>query len=100
MHRTSDNKLVELNDDHDTSCPPFEDEEGLRERKSITRENGFVCLAVGESVEVAAELKYTGNGVDLAEGGKYCINLRGSWLRWWRFGTLEVSHGHCSLNCL
>ena len=91
MHRAADDKLVELDDNHDTSCPPFEDEEGLQERKSISRENGFVCLAVGESVEVMADLKYTGNGVELVKGEKYCVNFRGSWLRWWRFGTFEVS---------
>ena len=96
MHRTADDNLVELDDDHDTSYPPFGDEEGLQEQKLIIREDGFVCLAVGESVEVTAELKYTGKGIELAKGEKYCINFRGSWLRWWRICTLEVSRCRCS----
>ena len=83
--------MEEVDDDHDTSCPPFDDEAGLHDKVPIARENGFVTLAVGESVQVKAELVYSGTGVKLEEGGEYCINFRGGWLRWWKSASLEVS---------
>ncbi|KAL8846232.1 MAG: hypothetical protein Q9221_008664 [Calogaya cf. arnoldii] len=89
MHRTANGELKELDDDHDTCCFPFDSEEGLYEQVPIAPENGFVSLAVGESVEAKAELRYTGKGVDLEKGEKYCLNFRGSLLHWWRFGSLE-----------
>lgn len=91
LHRTTNDKLVELDDYHDTPCSAFVEEEGLLEQIPIAQENGFVSLAVGESVEVTAELRYTGPGIELKKGEKYCVNFRGSWLRWWRFDSLEVS---------
>ena len=81
--------MEELDDDHDTSCPPFDNEVG--NEVPIARDNGFVSLAVGESVQVEAELVYSGTGVKLEEGGEYCINFRGCWLRWWKPANLEVS---------
>ncbi|KAL8797430.1 MAG: hypothetical protein Q9182_007194 [Xanthomendoza sp. 2 TL-2023] len=90
LRRTAeDGEMEELDDDHDTSCPPFEDETGLHHQVPICRENGFVTLAVGESVRVEAEWVYSGTGVKLEEGGEYCINFRGCWLRWWKAGDLE-----------
>ena len=89
LRRTADGEMEELDDDHDTSCPPFDNEVG--NEVPIIGENGFVTLAVGESVQVEAELVYSGTGVKLEEGGEYCINFRGSWLRWWKLANLEVS---------
>ncbi|KAI4137617.1 MAG: hypothetical protein L6R39_007185 [Caloplaca ligustica] len=56
MHRTANGKLEELDDYHDTSCLPFDSEEGLYERVPIAQKNGFVSLAVGESAKAKAEL--------------------------------------------
>lgn len=90
MHRTPSGGLKELDDDHDTTCPPFDNYEGFYDRIPIAPENGFVSLAVGENVDVKVELRYTGYGVHLDEGEEYCLNFRGSLLRWWTFGSLEV----------
>lgn len=90
MERTTSGPLKEMDDYHDTSAPPFDNEEGLHDQLPISSENGFASLAVGDSVEVKAELKYTGEGIELKEDGKYCLNFRGSWFRWWRFGSLKV----------
>lgn len=92
MHRTAGGQLKELDDHHDTSYPPGDNLEGVYDRISIAPENGFVSLAVGESVDVQGQLKFTGEGagLDLEKGEKYSLNFRGTWLLWWRFGSLEV----------
>lgn len=91
MHRAASGGLKELDDNHDTSCPPFDNEEDLYDQVPILPGNGFVSLAVGDSIDVKAELRHTGDGVHLEKGEDYCLNFRGVWLMWWKFGSLEVS---------
>lgn len=90
MHRTPSGGLKELDDEHHTTCPPFDNSKGIHDRIPIAPENGFVSLAVGENVDVKVECRYTGYSVLLEEGEEYCLNFRGTRLRWWTFGSLEV----------
>ncbi|KAL8920924.1 MAG: hypothetical protein Q9172_004283 [Xanthocarpia lactea] len=90
MHRTPSGGLKELDDDNDGTCPPGDiPNDGVNDRVPIALDHGFVSLAVGESVDVKAELRYTGYGVLLEEGEEYCLNFRGTRLKWWTFGSLE-----------
>ncbi|KAL8855272.1 MAG: hypothetical protein Q9178_008077 [Gyalolechia marmorata] len=90
MHRTPSGGLKELDDDNDGTCPPGDiPNDGINDRVPIALDHGFVSLAVGESVDVKAELRYTGYGVLLEEGEEYCLNFRGTRLKWWTFGSLE-----------
>ena len=57
---------------------------------TVSLENGYVSLAVGESRKVKINFRYTGDGMVLNQGEKYSINFRGSWVQWWKWGTLEV----------
>ncbi|KAL9040264.1 MAG: hypothetical protein Q9180_002021, partial [Flavoplaca navasiana] len=94
MHRTPSGGLKELDDDNDGTCPPGDiPNDGVNDRVPIALDHGFVSLAVGESIDVKAELRYTGYGVLLEEGEEYCLNFRGTGLKWWTFGSLKVRGG-------
>ncbi|KAL8848127.1 MAG: hypothetical protein Q9221_006847 [Calogaya cf. arnoldii] len=93
MHRAASGKLKELDNGQDYTCPPFDNEEGLYDQVPILPENGFVSLAVGDSVDVKAELRYTGDGVDMEKGENYSLNFRGVRLMWWRFGSFKDLEG-------
>ena len=97
LHHETNGSLKELDDGNHGPAHPSEawggnaEREGKDEGLEIREENGFVELGVGESKIFEARLKYTGEGIELRKGEKYSIAFRGSWLRWWRWGTLEVS---------
>ncbi len=53
-------------------------------------ERRFASLAVGESMTFLIEFRFTGERVELERGRRYSLCFRGSWVRWWRWGTVEV----------
>ena len=89
-----DGSLTELDDG--SSGPPCDAFVDITPKKlddglGISAKNGFVSLAVGETKTFDVQYCYSGQGVELKAGGRYSLCHRGSWVRWWRWGTLEVS---------
>jgi hypothetical protein len=53
-------------------------------------ERGFASLAVGESMTFKTEFRCTSEGVEMERGQAYSLCFRASWVRWWRWGKVEV----------
>ena len=57
----------------------------------VRPENGFVTLAVGETKTFEVQWEEPGRLVE--EGERYRLCFRGTFLRWWKWGTMEEMKG-------
>lgn len=53
----------------------------------VSRETGFVSLAVGESIKFQVDLKPDHELIKAGERYEFCF--RGLGIKWWRFGWVE-----------
>ena len=84
--------MVEVDDgNHGPERPGDVDaSEEKGKQTTVSAESGFVSLAVGESISLNADLQVTGEGIPFEIGEKYSLGFRGSYIYWWKWGTLEV----------
>ena len=84
--------MREVDDANHGPAKPFDRDDDEEEKLPMPVDvgRGFVSLAVGESMTFGTEFRFTGEGVDLELGRQYSLCFRGSWVRWWSWGTLEV----------
>ena len=86
--------MVEVDDGNNGPERPWDvdtSEEEKGGQTAVSGESGFVSLAAGESISLSTDLHVTGEGIQLEIGEKYSLTFRGSYLYWWKWGTLEVS---------
>lgn len=87
--------LKEIEAERDCHGPavPWEDNEEYEEPTppEICPQNGFVTLAVSESRSFDVQWKEPGRLVK--EGERYQLCYRGTFLRWWRWETMEEMKG-------
>ena len=57
---------------------------------AVATETGFVSLATRESILSTADLHVTDEGILFEVGEQYSLCFRGTYLNWWKWGTLEV----------
>ena len=91
--------MVEVDDyNHGPKRPGyFDTSEKKRGQTAVSAENGLVWLAAEEGVPLTTDLHVTGEGIQFEIGEKYSLNFRGSYLYWWKWGTLEVSRSSRSM---
>lgn len=84
-------KFKELDDGN--NGPGFASvDDAPEEQPEVSETNGFISLAVDERKILKVDFEYTGDGLQLLPGEKYAIAFRGSRVRWWKWGALEVHH--------
>ena len=69
---------------------PWEGLESLAERQQpplVSRDNGFVSLAVGENITIQVDFRPEHELIKAGE--RYELCFRGTRIEWWRFGTVE-----------
>lgn len=91
--RHVEDKMVEVDDgNHGPERPgDVDNSEEKGGQTAVSAESGFVSLAAGESISLTTDLHVTGEGIQFEIGEKYSLSFRGSYLYWWKWGTLEVS---------
>jgi len=67
------------------------DDDAESQLPEVRPENGFVTLAVGETKAFEVQWKEPGGLVE--EGERYQLCFRGTFLRWWKWGTMEEMEG-------
>lgn len=84
--------MREVDDGNYGHAKPFDkdDDEESESSMPLDVEHGFASLAVGEDLTFSTDFRCTGEGAQLERGRRYSLCSRGSWVRWWRWGTMEV----------
>lgn len=92
VHDTDGSGMREIDDGNHGPAKPFDTDDDEEEDASIPvdAERGFISLAVGGTLTFITDFRFTGEGVALERGRRYSLCFRGSWVRWWSWGTLEV----------
>jgi hypothetical protein len=84
--------MREVDDGNHGPAKPFDlgDDEEEEPPMPVDVEHGFASLAVRESMTFKTEFRFTSEGVELERGEGSSLCFRGIWVRWWRWGKVEV----------